>query len=358
MINENQMNLINSNNKINSNLKNNIYNNNNINQNLVNNLENGYNIPDSLESSMSTKINEKNIALLKDRIKKQENDILYLNNRLKNYDMCVDQITKLNFEINKLNEIINNKNNTIQEFREITDLSKRKIEELINNKKEMIQKINILEKENKKLNNLYENKNIYYNTIERKSNIGNINIEDHNKLKYDLNKIAEENKRLRNQIDEKDDKIKYLNDVIEKLKKENFNFNFSNNINYEKVNDNKLKEPLEKYNNLKRIYQNNKRTYSIQGRSPTPISTNYYSEKYDFIPKNNFFWKECSFRTEPTNAINNPKKNSNNSKRMIHSFHNKYNYLKNKYRVNPLDYSNYLLDNLQENISHHYNLKY
>jgi len=37
------------------------------------------------------------------------------------------------------------------------------------------------------------------------------------------------------------------------------------------------------------------------------------------------------------------------------NFKNKYNYLKNKYNVNPLDYSNYLLDNLHDNIIKNYN---
>ncbi len=47
---------------------------------------------------------------------------------------------------------------------------------------------------------------------------------------------------------------------------------------------------------------------------------------------------------------------SNYSKGMLNNnIHNKYNYLKNRYRGNPLDYSNYLLDNLQDNISQHYN---
>ena len=56
---------------------------------------------------------------------------------------------------------------------------------------------------------------------------------------------------------------------------------------------------------------------------------------------------------EPNNALYN---SNNHSKKIIYNFKNKYNYLQNKYRVNPLDYSNYLLDNLQDNISHHYNV--
>ena len=339
----------------NPNLNKNNFNNNMINPNFANNLQNDYNIPESLESSISTKINEKNIALLNDRIKKQENDIIYLNNRLKNYDECVDQITKLNLEINQLNEIINNKNNTIQEFRTITDLSKNKIEELINNKKEMDKKINFLENENKKLNNLnkYENKNNNYNYVDRKNDFDNIKIEEYNKLKNDFNEIVEENKKLKNIINEKDEQIKYLNKLIEKFNKEKNDINNNNKIIYEIINDTKLREPSIKSNNLKRININSKRTYSIQGRSPTPITTNIYNGRYDIIPKKDYFRKDYSFRTEPNNALYN---SNNHSKKIIYNFKNKYNYLQNKYRVNPLDYSNYLLDNLQDNISHHYNV--
>ena len=350
MLNENQTNFFknpdfNLGNLANNHNFNNNYINNNIMNNEIKNLDNQYNITESIESSLSTNLYEKNINLLKDKIKKQEDDIKYLENRLKNYDMCVDQITQLNIEINKLNAIINNKNKTIQEFRAIADLSKNKIEELIQNKKELIKKINFLEIENQKLNKLNkynENSNIKNNY----SNIGNIKIEDYNKLKYDLNQIIEENKRLKEQINEKDEKMKYYKNSLEKSQIQKNN---RNNLIYN-YDEEKIEEP-HSYKNFKKINTSNKRTYYIQKRSPTPIVTNIYNER-NIIPKNEYNRKDYSFRTETNDPIY---LTSNHSKRMLTNFHNKYNYLKNKYRANPLDYSNYLLDNLQDNISKHYN---
>ena len=105
----------------------------------------------------------------------------------------MEQITNLNIEINKLNEIIKNKNNTIQEFRDITDLSKRKIEELLKNKNELLIKINNLEQENKNLKKLYKNSNnnisIQNNTLNDKKGNYSFKIEDYSKIKYDLNEI-------------------------------------------------------------------------------------------------------------------------------------------------------------------------
>ena len=70
----------------------------------------------SLESS-DIDVYDKNISLLKEKIKEQEKNIIYLNNRLENYDITMKEITNLNIELNALNEIVRNKNKTIQEFR-------------------------------------------------------------------------------------------------------------------------------------------------------------------------------------------------------------------------------------------------
>ena len=94
---------------------------------------------DLLKTNNSINIYDKNIEMLKEKIKEQENDIFYLNSRLKNYDSTIEEVTRLNIEINKLNEIIREKNFTIQEFKEITELSKRKFDELLKNKSELIQ---------------------------------------------------------------------------------------------------------------------------------------------------------------------------------------------------------------------------
>ena len=156
-------------------------------------LKNEYNnIPDLMESSLSTKIYEKNITLLNDRIKEQEKNNLYLSKRLKNYDMTINEITKLNIEVNKLNEIIRDKNNTIQEFRNITDMSKHKIEELIKSKNELIQKVMFLEEENNNLKNLYKNNNInkYNNNTNKRNNYhNNSKIKNYDNMKNDLKQI-------------------------------------------------------------------------------------------------------------------------------------------------------------------------
>ena len=88
----------------------------------------------------------------------------------------MDEMAKLNIELNRLNEIIKRKNNTIQEYREITELSKKKFDELIDNKKELIQKIKELQKENDELRNKYKYKNNFINEeyIPKKPNLDDI----------------------------------------------------------------------------------------------------------------------------------------------------------------------------------------
>ena len=352
------------------NLKNKYSNNNNI-INFNNNLNNGYIAPDSSESSLSTKIYEKNIILLNDKIKEQENNIIYLNNRLKNYDITIDEIAKLNIELNKLNAIIRNKNNTINDFREIADLSKHKIEKLIKDKNELIEKINFLEDENKNIKKLYQNThgnfsdNLNNNYNERKKNSSNIKYEDYNQLKYDLNEIIRENKKLKSQINEKDNEIKNLKIIIDKLQNEkNYEITEKNNnvndIDYKekkniidlknkyKINEQYIKEPPK----WKIINSINKRDISIKNRSPTPLNTNIDNKKFNLYLKNDFIKNDYSFKTEPNNALNLA---NSHSKRLMLNFKNKYNYLKNKYNTNPLDYSNYLLDNLHNNIIKNYN---
>ena len=137
-----------------------------------------------LENNLVSNIYEKNIALLNEKIKEQESEIEYLNNRLKNYDETMDEITQLNIELNKLNEIIRNKNITIQEYREISELSKTKFEQLIKNKNELLQRIKILEQENKELKNKYNENdtlNMNYNT-----GFSQIKREEYDKMKVDL----------------------------------------------------------------------------------------------------------------------------------------------------------------------------
>ena len=244
-----------------------------------------------MESSLTSKIYEKNITQLKEKIREQENEIKYLNERLKNYDTTMEEMTKLNIELNRLNEIIRNKNNTIQEFREISELSKKKFEELIRNKKELLQKIKTLEKENEDL----RSKNKFQNKI-------NSNEDEYNPIKLDLNYIKKENQQLKKILQEKNEKIKNMNNIIEKS-----NLSSPRYMNY------------------------------------TPHHRNF---NYDFNYKQGKI-----LRTEPINFNSMINSYSSYEKEMGI---NKYNYLKNKYSMEPLKYSKYLLDNLQNNIKNNY----
>ena len=243
-----------------------------------------------IESNLSSNIYDKNIAILNEKIKEQENDIIYLNERLKNYDSTMDEMTKLNIEVDRLNEIIRDKNNTIQEFREITELSKQKFEQLIMNKKELIQRINFLEKENEELRNKSKSKNI-------------LKDEEYNPIKSDLDDIKKENQELKTLLQEKDEEIEYMNNIIQ-----NSNKNYNRYMNY------------------------------------TTNNRNYNFEKMNYGHGD-------ILRTEPNNYNNIPNSYSNYERDIGI---NKYNYLKNKYRMEPLKFSNYLLDNLQNNISNNY----
>ena len=244
-----------------------------------------------IESNLSSNIYDKNIAILNEKIKEQENDIIYLNERLKNYDSTMDEMTKLNIEVDRLNEIIRDKNNTIQEFREITELSKQKFEQLIMNKKELIQRINFLEKENEELRNKNKSKNILKEE------------EEYNPVKSDLDDIKKENQELKKLLLEKEEEIEYMNNIIQ-----NSNKNFNRYMNY------------------------------------TTSNRNYNFEKMNYGHGD-------ILRTEPNNYNNIPNSYST-YERDIEI--NNYNYLKNKYRMEPLKFSNYLLDNLQNNISNNY----
>ena len=338
-----------------------IENNNNINNKMMNKIINHNNIKNKKdeneiprsESSLSASIYEKNISLLNTKIKEQENNIKYLNSRLENYDMTMEQITKLNIEINKLNEIIRNKNNTIQEFRDISDLSKVKIEELMKNKNELIEKINTLEEENKKLkNNL--------NKIED-------NYNNHKNNDYNLDDIVKENNELKSEIIEKNKKIKSMRKIIEKLKNNiNYDNKFiknkmdyidykkKNNIiefnNIYKKNEKYLKEPSESFYNLKKLNPQIIKNYPLNKRSHTPLIKSNCFDNYRKNPVKKYHNINYSLIKEPNYLLSSPSCHSKN----VHSNIIKYNCLRNKYTEEPLDYSNYLIDNLADSICRKY----
>ena len=248
-------------------------------------------IEQQMELNLSANIYERNIVLLNDKIKEQENDIIYLNDRLKNYDNTMEEITNLNIEINRLNEIIRNKNNIIQEYIELSELSKKKLEEFISNRNDLIQKIKKLEKENEELRNKNQN---------QKKN--KFNIKEYDTMKPDINDLIQENNELKKILQEKNEEIENINSIINRK-----NFNSTKYMNY------------------------------------TPYHRKY-NYNFDFRP-------EHFLRTEP-NVLPQMAKSLYTYRKDIKF--DKYNYLKNKYSVEPLKYSNFLLDNLQNNISNNY----
>jgi len=328
----------------------------NINSNL-NYSSKDYGITDSKKTSITAKIYEKKIKLLNIRIKEQENNIKYLNERLKNYEDARDKITNLNLEINKLNEIIMKKNNTIQEFKDITDLSKNKLEELLKCQNELNKKINILEEENK---NLKLAKDIYEN--------GDNNINNnyfYNYEKKDLDTLMKENNELKKQISEKENRIKYLNGVIDKFRYRNqkeksfngmlMNTNYGNYIANKKDNIIDFKDKYKqtrkllnnstmRYHNLNKAPSTKRNYYYLHERSHTPLIGNYIYEINSFSPSKRYRNIDYSMRTEPNYIKNMTISRSKNS----FNYNKRYNnVLKKRYNniEQPLNYSNYLMDN-------------
>ena len=246
------------------------------------------------ESNNSNNIYQENISLLKEKIKEQENDILYLNDRLKNYDISLEEITKLNVEINKLNEVIREKNYTIQEYRSITELSKKKFDELIKNKNQLVNKIKILEKENRDL----------------KSNINNFDSNFTN-MKIDLNDIIKENKNLKRELYEKNIKLNNLNKLMEKY---NSNKNKYENNNIEDITYNKTNFPENRYikdtsnilNNINDYIVKKNEKNKIKERSRTPLIQNIANEER-YIPNKRLYNlnRDYALRTEPSNNYSN-----------------------------------------------------
>ena len=347
--------------------------------NISNSLEMSNN---SQEVSLVMNDNEKNIFLLSEKVKEQEQNIIYLNNRLQNYDITMNEITKLNIELNTLNEIIWKKNKTIQEFRDISDLSKLKFEELLKKHNDLMKKINLLQEENEKLKKMQKNENL----------------ENFNKIKEELSQVKTENNELKNKIREKEEVINGLNKKIEELEIRSKNFkeniiDFKENkstldlnsgliFNYDNENGNltyNMTNPENKFNDLKsnkdynynymkKQFENEKldnnyininnrhKGYSLvniklsQERRNTPLNINRNRE-YSNIRNNNYFYrKDNSIRTEPS-YINSDKNEKLNK---MYGMKKRYNYLKKK-EVDPLDYSYYLLDNLKDNICTTYN---
>jgi len=212
--------------------------------------------------------NNVNIQLLKEKIKSQKSNIEYLENRLLNYDETINEVTRLNLELNKMNEILQSKNKTILEYQNLSEISKAKFKTYINKtnqKKEKIQKnlknyddlesknrilleqIKLIEKENNTLKhqlNSIQNKNIYEI--------------DHIKNEMDLINIEYEKEKKQNQL-VNDEKIKKNKEIIDlktklitcdKFKEEIDNINNKYKILEQQMNEkNKTIEELTNLNN-------------------------------------------------------------------------------------------------------------
>lgn len=215
--------------------------------------------------------NNMNADLLKEKIKSQKKDIEYLKNRLKNYDETISEVTRLNLELNKMNEILKKKNETILEYQNLSEVSKTKFNNYLNRanskklifeKKEenyeqlksknnyLIEQIKIMEKENKSLQhklNSIKNKNLYeIDHIRNEIDVINIEYEKEkkqnmlineekirknkeiidlktkliacNKFKEEINNINNKYNILEKQINEKDQTIEELTNINNNLK--------------------------------------------------------------------------------------------------------------------------------------------
>ena len=269
-------------------------------------------------------INEKNILLLKEKVKEQEKNIIYLNSRLQNYDITMNEITKLNIELNKLNEIIRKKNKTIEEFRGISDLSKLKLEELIKNNNELIQNINLLREENEKLNKKY------------------------NEINDELNEVKNENNELKNKVKEKEKEINILKQNLEIKNKSIIDKNLY--LNYDKKNNDITYKNNEKYDINNYYKKNNKlRGYSSMNRKilketrnmPLNMKRNIDSSNMRNMRKNTYLYsKDYSIRTEPSYNILD---NCNSLNKLYgDEVKNRYNYLNiNGKDISSLNNKNY-----------------
>ena len=203
------------------------------------------NNPNNINSNTNDNIN---IRLLKEKINSQKSDIEYLENRLQNYDETINEITHLNLQINKLNEILKNKNKTILEYQNLSEISKAKFNNYIN-------KTN--EKKNKYLKNLENYDALQSQNKYLMEQIEMIDKENYT-LKHQLNSIKNKNKyeidNIRNEMD-------IINIEFEKEKKQN------KLLNDDKINKNKeiidLKTKLITYDKFKEEINNINNKYNL-----------------------------------------------------------------------------------------------
>ena len=187
-------------------------------KNIINKNQNIYNIhltPNSIKNSPNNNlinIDKNEINLLNQKIVSQKNNISYLKTRLGNYENTKKEISRLNKELEKMEEAIKGKNAIISEFQKLSEITKKKFETYLKSTDSQMNLYNKkynnfpeLEKENKELSQkliLVQNENITlkqkYNEIESKYKIEIDTIQnDISNLKRNYEEIIKENDILR-----------------------------------------------------------------------------------------------------------------------------------------------------------------
>ena len=207
-----------------------------------------------------------------EKITNLEEIISEMNEKLASLDILTNENSNLNYEINKQNEIISQKNKMISEFQELAKLSQIKFETFMNNNTE---NKNSLYKKSKKYSELkykylsltkqYDNLEREYNKLETENKINNEKnlkeISDLNEKlleitsKYNLimsenEKLISENEQSKIKQNELNNKINNLNNMKEEL--ENIKIEF-NELGKELIEKNTKNELLEKFNDELKI---------------------------------------------------------------------------------------------------------
>jgi DNA repair exonuclease SbcCD ATPase subunit len=301
--------------------------------------------------------NKINTELLKSKINEQKADIEYLENKLKDYDDAINEVTRLNLEINRMNEILKNKNQTILEYQNLSELSKTKFNNYLmraNSKRQIFEKngenyddlksknnylteqIKLMEKENNSLQhklNTIKNKNLY-DIDHLRNELDVINIEYEKEKKQ--NQLINQEKIMKNKeiIDLKTKLI-----TCDKFKEEMNIINNKYNILEEQIKEkDKTIEELTKINNeLKDKIQLSNENYNQV----------IYDQKNLESKINNLINKVRQYESiiEDVEIKNMDKTNNNNNNFMNLPNHNYNNY--NNYGINEYntDTNNYYISN-------------
>ena len=202
-----------------------------------------------------------------EKITNLEEIISEMNEKLASLDILTNENSNLNYEINKQNEIISQKNKMISEFQELAKLSQIKFETFMNNNTEnknslykKSQRYSELKSKYLSLTKQYDNLEREYNKLETENKINNEKnlkeISDLNEKlleitsKYNLimsenEKLISENEQSKIKQNELNNKINNLNNIKEEL--ENIKIEF-NELGKELIEKNTKNELLEKFN--------------------------------------------------------------------------------------------------------------